>query len=61
MIKAVFIDYTGTIIMQGGKDAEEMVYRVCKICYDLSIFKTNQTQMAIEYVRENYGDELKFL
>ena len=30
MIKAVFIDYTGTIIMQGGKDAEELVYRVCK-------------------------------
>ncbi|MDE6589158.1 MAG: HAD family hydrolase [Oscillospiraceae bacterium] len=30
MTKAVFIDYTGTIITQGGKDAEEMVYRVCK-------------------------------
>lgn len=30
MIKAVFIDYTGTIITQGGKDAEEMIYRVCK-------------------------------
>lgn len=30
MIKAVFMDYTGTIISQGGKDAEEMVYRVCK-------------------------------
>lgn len=30
MIKAVFLDYTGTIITQGGKDAETMVYRVCK-------------------------------
>lgn len=30
MVKAVFIDYTGTIIEQGGEDAEEMVYRVCK-------------------------------
>lgn len=30
MVKAVFIDYTGTIITQGGKDAEELVYRVCK-------------------------------
>ena len=30
MIKAVFIDYTGTIITEGGKDAEEMVRRVCK-------------------------------
>lgn len=30
MVKAVFIDYTGTIITQGGKDAEELVYRICK-------------------------------
>lgn len=30
MVKAVFIDYTGTIITEGGKDAEELVYRVCK-------------------------------
>lgn len=30
MIKAVFVDYTGTIITQGGKDTEEIVYRVCK-------------------------------
>lgn len=30
MVKAVFLDYTGTIITQGGKDAETMVYRVCK-------------------------------
>lgn len=30
MVKAIFIDYTGTIITQTGKDVEEMVYRVCK-------------------------------
>ena len=30
MIKAIFIDYTGTIITQGGRDAETLVYRVCK-------------------------------
>ena len=30
MIKAVFVDYPGTIITQGGKDAEELVHRVCK-------------------------------
>ena len=30
MIRAVFVDYTGTIITQGGRDAEELVYRVCK-------------------------------
>lgn len=30
MIKAVFIDYTGTIITQGGKYIEEFISRVCK-------------------------------
>lgn len=30
MIKAIFVDYTGTIITQGGRDAETLVYRVCK-------------------------------
>ena len=30
MIKAVFVDYTGMIITQGGKVAETFVYRVCK-------------------------------
>lgn len=30
MTKAVFIDYTGTIITEGGKDAEEFLARVCK-------------------------------
>ena len=30
MLKAIFVDYTGTIITQGGKDAETLVSRVCK-------------------------------
>lgn len=30
MIKAVFLDYTGTIITQSGKDVEELIRRVCK-------------------------------
>ena len=30
MVKAVFIDYMGTIITQGGRDADALVYRVCK-------------------------------
>ena len=30
MIKAVFIDYAGTIIEQGGRDVEELVNRICK-------------------------------
>lgn len=34
---------------------------IAEACCDLSIFKTDQAQMAIEYVREKYGDELEFL
>ncbi len=30
MLKAVFLDYTGTIIKEGGKDMEEVVMRICK-------------------------------
>lgn len=30
MIKAVFIDYTGTILTKGGPDVEKMVVRICK-------------------------------
>ena len=30
MVKAIFVDYTGTIITQGGRDAETLIYRVCK-------------------------------
>lgn len=34
---------------------------IANACYEPSVFKTNQAQMAIEYVRETYGDELEFL
>ena len=30
MIKTVFIDYTGTMVKEGGKEMEELVARVCK-------------------------------
>ena len=29
MLKAVFIDYTGTTVMEGGKEMKETVMRIC--------------------------------
>lgn len=40
---------------------QEVLSDIADACYDLSIFKTNQALMAMEYVREQYGDELEFL
>ena len=40
---------------------EAVLTDIANACYDSSVFKTNQAQMVIEYVREKYGDELEFL
>lgn len=40
---------------------EAVLTEIADACYDPSVFKTNQAQMAIEYVRKKYGDELEFL
>ncbi|MBD5520023.1 MAG: hypothetical protein HDR03_02145 [Lachnospiraceae bacterium] len=40
---------------------EAVLTDIANACYDSSVFKTNQVQMAIEYVRKKYGDELEFL
>lgn len=40
---------------------EAVLTDIANACYDVSVFKTNQAQMAIEYVRKKYGDELEFL
>ena len=40
---------------------EAVLTDIANVCYDASVFKTNQAQIVIEYVREKYGDELEFL
>ena len=40
---------------------ETVLTDMANTCYDVSVFKTNQAQMIIEYVRKKYGDELEFL
>lgn len=52
---------SGTYVGEVRAAIQAVLIDIANVCYDLSIFKTNQAQMAIEYVRENYGDELEFL
>lgn len=40
---------------------EAVLADIAAACYNASVFKTDQAQMAIEYVREKYGGELEFL
>lgn len=40
---------------------EAVLTDIADSCYDPFVFKTSQAQMAIEYVREKYGDEPEFL
>lgn len=30
MMKAVFMDYTGTIVQEGGKEMQEVVRNICQ-------------------------------
>lgn len=52
---------SGTFIGEIRTEVEAVLVDIADRCYDSSVFKTNQAQMAIEYVREKYGDELEFL
>lgn len=52
---------SGTFVGEIRAAIEEVLINIANACYDPSIFKTNQAQMAIEYVRKKYGDELEFL
>ncbi len=52
---------TGTYVGEVRKAIQTVLTDIANSCYDFSIFKSNQAQMAIEYVREKYSDELEFL
>lgn len=40
---------------------EQVIRDIVQNCCETAVFKTPQTQMVIEFVREIYGDELEFL
>lgn len=52
---------TGAYVGKVRSAVEAVLIDIANTCYDSSIFKTNQAQMAIEYVRKKYGDEPEFL
>lgn len=40
---------------------EHVICDIVQNCYETAIFKTEQAQMMIEFVKESFGDELEFL
>ncbi|MBD5542540.1 MAG: hypothetical protein HDR00_15370 [Lachnospiraceae bacterium] len=52
---------SGAFVGEIRAAVEEVLTDIADACYDPSVFKTNQSQMVIEYVRKKYGDELEFL
>ncbi len=52
---------SGTYVGEIRAAIEEVLYDIVRQCYETSIFKTEQSQMIINFVREQYGDELEFL
>lgn len=52
---------SGTYVGEIRTAIEEVLYDIVRQCYETSIFKTEQSQMIINFVIEQYGDELEFL
>lgn len=52
---------SGTYVGEIRTAVETVLIDIANACYEPSAFKTNQAQMAIEFVRKKYGDELEFL
>lgn len=52
---------TGSYVGEIRSAIEQVICDIAENCFENEIFKTAQVQMAIEFVRELYGDELEFL
>lgn len=52
---------SGAFVGEVRSAIEAVLSDIAAACYEPSVFKTDQAQMAIEYVRKKYGDELEFL
>ena len=46
----------GIFVEEVRATVEAVLMDIADACYDSAVFKTNQAQMAIEYVRKKYGD-----
>ena len=52
---------TGSFVGEVREACEEVLQKIVADCYDIDIFKYDQTKRLIDYVRCKYGDELEFL
>ena len=52
---------SGTFVGEVRSAIEEVLIEIAENCFELTIFKSNQANMLIDYVRNTYGDELEFL
>ena len=54
-------DASGTFVGEIRGAVEAVLVDISNACYESLVFKTDQAQMAMEYVRKKYGEELEFL
>lgn len=55
------IDATGNFVGKIREEYEKLLQDIIEKCTIFNVFKNNQTQEIIQYVREKYQDELEFL
>lgn len=58
MIKAVFMDYTGTIVQEGGKEIQEVVMSICRnsSLHDPETLLKEWWEIIKKFEEESYGD-----
>lgn len=54
-------DASGTYVGEVREAIENILNDIITACFEMAVFKTEQAQKVIEYVRKTYGDELEFL
>lgn len=52
---------TGAFVGEVRVAVEAVLRDISDKCYELAVFKSTQSQKLIEYVRQEYGDELEYL
>ncbi|MBD5544970.1 MAG: hypothetical protein HDR01_12245 [Lachnospiraceae bacterium] len=52
---------SGTFVGEVRTAIESVLNDIIVACFETAVFKTEQAQKIIEYVRKTYGDELEFL
>lgn len=54
-------DASGSFVGEIRTEIENVLRKIADECFDISVFKSEQTLKIIDYVRDTYGDELEFL